>query len=142
MGADDSDDEIVSKTTILESTEAGIKWVPAWIAPSKSLDAFDGSLDFLKLFFFCPLSLQGVIFLPETANFPAVVLVHLVGTAFFPFSKVFLDCSHETVHLMEIHIRQDWSTDSALRYSAVSSMKLPILQEACFETGLYEAEKA
>src|SRR5215469_11741910 len=97
IGADDSDDEIVSKTTILEPTESRVKWVPAWIAPSKSLDAFDGSLDFLKLFFPCPLSLQGVIFLSETVNFPAVVLVYFVGSALLPLLKAFLNRFHEAV---------------------------------------------
>jgi hypothetical protein len=67
--ADDSDDEIVSKTAVLEPTKSGVKRISAWIVSSKLLDAFDGSLDFLKLFFSCPLSLQGVIFLPEAANF-------------------------------------------------------------------------
>src|SRR5207245_11459153 len=62
--ADDSDDEIVSKTAVLESAESRVKWVSAWIGSSKLLDAFDGSLDFPKLFFFCSLSLQCVIFLP------------------------------------------------------------------------------
>lgn len=97
VGADDADDEIVRKTAILESTETRVKWISAWVLSSKPLDAFDGSLDFLKVFLSCPLSLQGVILLPETVDFPAVVLIRLVGSASVSLPKVFLDGFHEAI---------------------------------------------
>jgi hypothetical protein len=112
------------------------------MAPSELLDAFHSPLDFLKWFFSCPLSLQGVIVLPETTNLSAVMFVHLVWSALFPFSNVFLNCFHEAVQLMQIHVREDWSTDGALRDAAVGRMERPVLEIARFKHGLDEVEKA
>jgi hypothetical protein len=105
IGADDSDDEIVSKTAVMEPAESRVKLISAWVVPSKLLDAFNCPLDFLKLFFSCLLSLQGVILLPETTNLSAVMFVHLVWSALFSLLKVFLDCFHEVVQFVEVHIR-------------------------------------
>ena len=104
-GADESDDEIVSKTAVMEPAESWLKWIFPWGVPSKLVDACNGSLDFLKGFFSCPLSPKSVLFLPETADCPAGMLVHLVWSALFSLLKVLLDCFHEAVHFVEIHLR-------------------------------------
>ena len=56
--------KMIREAAVVEYAEFRVKWVPAWVVPPQLLQIFDGSLDFLKLFLFCPLSLQGVIRAP------------------------------------------------------------------------------
>ncbi len=71
------------------------------------LEVLDRSLDFLKLFLVCLLSLQGLVLPPESIDLVGVMNIVCVGFPFFPRIELVLQGFHEEIQFMQNHVGQN-----------------------------------
>src|SRR5260370_40542741 len=108
FGANNSNPEVISIAAVVEPLVLSVEWITTGEFPSLLLELLNASLDCLKCFFVCLLSLHSRILSLETIDLIGKMDVVFVGFPPFSCIKLFFHRFHEQVQFVQDYICQDW----------------------------------